>query len=189
MATTAGGTPYVESSDLVANYPAISLDLAEHIDTKANLASPTFTGTVTIPNVNLLAWTAYTPTVSQMTLGNGTTAAEWARVGKTIFYRGLITLGSTTTLGASAPTVSIPVNARTSGANVLSNQGINHYYDLSAGARLVGKTLVASNYMILYLNIRRATDDLVQVFSATSGSALTIGAGDIWFFTTTYEAV
>ena len=33
MATTAGGTPYVESSDLVADYPTVSLALAEHIDT------------------------------------------------------------------------------------------------------------------------------------------------------------
>jgi hypothetical protein len=32
MATTAGGTPYVESSDLVADYPTVSLALAEHID-------------------------------------------------------------------------------------------------------------------------------------------------------------
>jgi hypothetical protein len=32
MAVTANGTPYVESSDLVANYPAVSLALAEHID-------------------------------------------------------------------------------------------------------------------------------------------------------------
>jgi hypothetical protein len=32
MALTPGGTPYVESSDLVANYPATSLALAEHID-------------------------------------------------------------------------------------------------------------------------------------------------------------
>jgi hypothetical protein len=32
MAVTVGGTPYVESSDLVANYPAVSLALAEHID-------------------------------------------------------------------------------------------------------------------------------------------------------------
>lgn len=55
MATTAGGTPYVESSDLVANYPAVSLALAEKIDTKANtsaldakanLTGATFTGTV-----------------------------------------------------------------------------------------------------------------------------------------------
>jgi hypothetical protein len=32
MATTAAGTPYVESSDLVANYPGVSLALADHID-------------------------------------------------------------------------------------------------------------------------------------------------------------
>ena len=32
MAVTANGTPYVESSDLVANYPGVSLALANHID-------------------------------------------------------------------------------------------------------------------------------------------------------------
>jgi len=32
MATTAAGTPYVEASDLVAGYPAVSLSLANHID-------------------------------------------------------------------------------------------------------------------------------------------------------------
>jgi hypothetical protein len=32
MALTPGGTPYVESSDLVADYPTVSLALAEHID-------------------------------------------------------------------------------------------------------------------------------------------------------------
>ena len=33
MATTAPGSPYVESSDLVANYPAVSEALAERVDT------------------------------------------------------------------------------------------------------------------------------------------------------------
>ena len=32
MAVTANGTPYVESSDIVANYPGVSLALANHID-------------------------------------------------------------------------------------------------------------------------------------------------------------
>lgn len=32
MATTGAGTPYVESSDLVANYPAVSESLAERVD-------------------------------------------------------------------------------------------------------------------------------------------------------------
>ena len=37
MATTAAGTPYVESSDLVANYPGVSLALANHIDATAGV--------------------------------------------------------------------------------------------------------------------------------------------------------
>jgi len=37
MATTAAGTPYVEASDLVAGYPAVSLALANHIDTIAKV--------------------------------------------------------------------------------------------------------------------------------------------------------
>jgi hypothetical protein len=51
MATTANGTPYVESSDLVANYPAVSLALAEHIDDIGKIlqiVSGTATTTVTI---------------------------------------------------------------------------------------------------------------------------------------------
>ena len=37
MATTANGTPYVESSDLVANYPAASLALANQVDLFAKI--------------------------------------------------------------------------------------------------------------------------------------------------------
>ena len=37
MATTAKGTPYVESSDLVANYPAASLALANQVDLFGNI--------------------------------------------------------------------------------------------------------------------------------------------------------
>ena len=38
MAVTSGGTPYVESSDLVANYPSTSLSLANKVDTKLDNA-------------------------------------------------------------------------------------------------------------------------------------------------------
>ena len=52
MATTAAGTPYVESSDLVANYPGVSLSLANHIDgldggKVLQVVSANFTGSVT----------------------------------------------------------------------------------------------------------------------------------------------
>jgi len=43
MATTAPGSPYVESSDLVANYPAVSEALAERVDTVGVLPFATST--------------------------------------------------------------------------------------------------------------------------------------------------
>lgn len=49
MATTAGGLPYVESSDLISGYPTVSQALAEELDdqlaAKAALAGATYTGT------------------------------------------------------------------------------------------------------------------------------------------------
>jgi len=54
MAVTAKGTPYVESSDLVANYPGVSLALANHIDSRVGLvlvANSTFS-TAGVININ-----------------------------------------------------------------------------------------------------------------------------------------
>lgn len=69
MATTAGGLPYVEPSDLVSGWPAVSQSLAETLDTqlaaKAPLASPALTGTPTAPtaaagtNTTQIATTAF----------------------------------------------------------------------------------------------------------------------------------
>lgn len=53
MAVTSGGTPYVESSDLVATYPATSLALANKVDTKFDAA----------PADNAQSGTTYTFTI------------------------------------------------------------------------------------------------------------------------------
>jgi len=66
MATTAAGTPYVESSDLVANYPGVSLALANHIDTIGNLLQIVFasTSTPTTSVSSTYANTALTATIT-----------------------------------------------------------------------------------------------------------------------------
>jgi hypothetical protein len=57
MAVTPAGTPYVESSDNVADYPGVSLALANHIDTLGKVlqvvnvqTTGVATGTTPIPN-------------------------------------------------------------------------------------------------------------------------------------------
>lgn len=51
-------------------------------------------------------WTAVT---TNPTIGNGTSAGMFARVGKTVHFAGRIVPGSTTTFGAGAYTVALPV--------------------------------------------------------------------------------
>jgi hypothetical protein len=55
-------------------------------------------GIDTSVGTGLLTWTAYTPTLSGMSLGNGTSTFRYARLGKVVHVRGTITLGSTSTV-------------------------------------------------------------------------------------------
>jgi hypothetical protein len=78
------------------------------------------------------AWVAYTPTLTNITLGSGGTSAFYYQVvGKTINVRGRITLGSTGSLGGVA-TFSLPVNAVLSdqfwdGGAILNDSGTTFY--------------------------------------------------------------
>jgi hypothetical protein len=55
------------------------------------------------------AWTAYTPTLTGITLGNGTLAFAFTRTGKTVNVRGNFVAGSTTTYSAATLGFSMPV--------------------------------------------------------------------------------
>jgi hypothetical protein len=69
----------------------------------------------------LLAWTAYTPTFTNLTVGNGTLNFAYAKLGKTVFVRGVFTFGSTSSVTGVGVNISIPV---------ASNAGIstNHIF-------------------------------------------------------------
>lgn len=60
------------------------------------------------------AWASYTPTLTNITLGNGTLSCAYARYGKTIFGRFKFTMGTTSAMGTS-PTFTLPVAMRNSG--------------------------------------------------------------------------
>lgn len=57
-------------------------------------------------------WTSYTPvwtnSVGAPTLGNGTLAGWYRREGTTLYFRGRLTIGSTTTVGSGDIRVSLP---------------------------------------------------------------------------------
>ena len=55
-------------------------------------------------------WTSYTPSWTNLTVGNGTVIAEYAQINEIVFYRIKLTFGSTTSVSASV-SVSLPFTA------------------------------------------------------------------------------
>ena len=56
------------------------------------------------------AWTSYTPTLSNLTLGNGTLSAAYVKLGKLVVVRFRMVFGSTSSMG-SFPGVTLPFTA------------------------------------------------------------------------------
>ena len=55
-------------------------------------------------------WTAYTPTVYNMVIGNGTVDFKYAQINKVVHLRGVFTMGSTSTFGTTgSPFFSLPI--------------------------------------------------------------------------------
>jgi hypothetical protein len=55
-------------------------------------------------------WTTYTPSLNNMTLGNGGTTARYQQIGKTVFVYFQFQLGSTSAIAAN-PNISLPVSS------------------------------------------------------------------------------
>lgn len=100
------------------------------------LFSVSASGNVTAPNIptaTVGAWTAYTPTLGGITIGNGTVSAYYAVVGKTTHVRVKITAGTTTSFSAVALTVSLPVAASAAGYDQVP-MGTAYLLDASIGS-------------------------------------------------------
>lgn len=126
------------------------------------------------------AWdTTWTPTWTNLTVGNGTVTARWTRAGRTIFVDVRLVWGSTTSASGSIQ-VDLPVNATTNPRHI----GVAHYFD-NGTRHFVGAALLG----------RQAADN-AEFIHTESGNAGTVNAtnpftwttGDELSFSATYEA-
>lgn len=72
--------------------------------------------------VPMNAWESWTPTLTNLTLGNGTVTAKFQRVGRTIHYRFEFKMGSTSAVG-SGPQFSLPVQPHADYVDIASPIG------------------------------------------------------------------
>ena len=109
------------------------------------------------------ALTAYTPTLTNWTLGNGTITGGYGQVQKRVFFYASLTFGSTTAAAASSPTFTLPVTA--SNANISGHlDGL--FLDASASA-VYGAGAYAGNTTTVGLYVK-GTNDVYNAPSTTS---------------------
>ena len=95
----------------------------------------------------LLAWTSYTPTFNNFTLGNGTISFAYSQLGKTVNVRGLITLGTTSSMGTNMD-ISLPVTASASAAGLVVGNAV--LGDTGTARYLAMTTLDTTTKIVLF---------------------------------------
>ena len=131
----------------------------------------------------LLAWTAYTPTFTNLTVGNGTIDFKFVQIGKTVHARGSLVFGSTTTVTGSI-IFSTPVAAITAGGNPhVANATMND----SGTATFTGH-LSLNNTTNFQLQAQRADATYTTRTVANATVPFTWTTNDAILFFATYQA-
>jgi hypothetical protein len=130
-----------------ATYPATPYEGMEIYDQALNYKL-VWDATKWEPENTSAAWTSYTPTLVNITLGNGTLTGRFCQVGKTLHLRVEVLWGSTTS-ASGAVTISLPSGMTTTSA--VSEQFISSYFAgaaVNSGLALItasGSTLTVFN--------------------------------------------
>ena len=179
---------------------------------KADLASPTFTGTPTLPTGTIATtqtagnsttavattafvttanqlfgtYTAYTPTLTAITIGNGTLTGQYSKVNDFVHVTGSFTLGSTSAITGSIG-ISPPVNINSSMGYAASPLGFCNLYDTSSGAMNNLQLLWASATEMRVRAINTAGSYSVMVVTSAT-IPITWATGDILTWQAIYRA-
>jgi len=141
---------------------------------------------VAIGNTVLGTYTAYTPTLTAITLGNGTLTGQYARVNDFVHVTGTLTLGSTSAITGSI-VISPPVNIHSSMGYTALPLGLCNLYDTSSGAMNNLQVLWASATEMRVRAMNSAGSYAVLV-ATSSTIPLTWATGDILTWNVTYRA-
>lgn len=125
-------------------------------------------------------WTTFTPTWTNVTVGNGTVVARYTRVGKTIRFYLSLTFGGTTAVTGSA-IVSLPATMHASMNDTDYALGVCSFRDSSAGQIYWGRGLVTSSTTIALF------DNGATPANVTSTTPFTWATGDTLFVSGEYE--
>lgn len=132
------------------------------------------------------AWATYTPTLANITLGNGQRSGFYKKIGRVVHFYVQFVMGSTSAMGSN-PTYSLPVNA-SSRYSSSSRDVLGHCAVLDAAVANYAGISFWGSASTGALQVLTAGGTYVGVASFTATVPISWGNGDAFFAWGTYEA-
>jgi hypothetical protein len=174
MATTSYNSFTIPvSSDLVRNGATAINTLGTQIDS----ALKKLTYTNITPASSGTGWTVG---------GSGYTAtANWAQTGKTVFFDGIINVGTSVAAGSSPFTIDLPINSST---NTTEFTGTGMFYDASTGDYYPCEVRIASTSLSFYI-LNSAGTYLKALEFTNTNKPVTLAQNDQFIWSVVYQGV
>lgn len=131
-----------------------------------------------------VVWQAWTPSYTNITVGDGTVVARYQQIGKTVIAYYSLTFGSTTSITSSIA-ISLPIEAARSGDPI--QQGWCSLFDSDPGSVYHGtvRNVSSTTFRPRYLSV---SGSFIITASVVSTSPFTWASGDSMNMTLIYEA-
>ncbi len=110
-----------------------------------------YNAAMAIINSSVAAFSAWTPTWTNLTIGNGTVTAKYKQVGKLVFCRLSIVFGTTTSISGDVRFTLPVTRAAYGGSDNITSLGQSVCYDVSAGTVFDGNV---TNYSTTTASLR-----------------------------------
>lgn len=132
------------------------------------------------------AWQSWTPTLTNITKGNGVEVAKYTQTGKTIDFYYSLTFGTTTSIAGASSKLTLPVTASSNPAQ-FSTIGNTSMFDTSAGASYYGPFILDSTTVGTFVAVKV---DVTYAFGVDVSTSvpMTWATGDRLVVTGRYEA-
>lgn len=132
-------------------------------------------------------FTAWVPTWTNLTVGNGTVTAKYRQIGKLVIVRLVIVFGSTTSI-SGAVSFTLPVTrAAYAGTAGVSPLGMARFFDASPGAGYEG-VVVTPSTTTAKLHVWQASGTYTQAVDLSSTVPVTWTTSDEIHVQLSYEA-
>jgi hypothetical protein len=140
-----------------------------------------------IGNTVIGTYTAYTPTFTNVTIGNGVVSSAYCRVNDFVHVHGKFTLGSTSAITGTV-LANFPVNVNGAFLHDACIYGICQFRDLSTNAIYPGVATFAGNSTLFALRVQLAGGTYLTQTAASTTSPFTWATGDFMAWNLYYRA-